>query len=122
MLERALRIYEEQLGREHSLYAYGLNNLASYYMHTAQYREAKLYYQSALELCKIRFGTESRNYQVSLRNYELASQLSLIHILFVAGDGAGRKMRFGSRRYSSISRSCSRAISLYCRRSRSHES
>ncbi len=74
MLERALRIYEEQLGREHSLYAYGLNNLASYYMHTAQYREAKLYYQSALELCKIRFGTESRNYQVSLRNYELASQ------------------------------------------------
>lgn len=74
LLERALRIYEENLGREHSLYAYGLNNLASYYMQIAQYGKAKLYYQSALELCRVLFGVESRNYQISLRNYELAGQ------------------------------------------------
>ena len=41
LLERALRIYEEQLGRSHSLYAYGLNNLASYYMATQEYEKAK---------------------------------------------------------------------------------
>ena len=74
LLERALRIYEEQLGRSHSLYAYGLNNLASYYMATQEYEKAKLYYQGALEICKTQFGTESRNYEISLRNYEIASQ------------------------------------------------
>lgn len=74
LLERALRIYEEQLGRSHSLYAYGLNNLAAYYMTAQEYEKAKLYYQGALELCKTRFGTDSHNYEVSLRNYEIASR------------------------------------------------
>lgn len=74
LLERALRIYEEQLGRNHSLYAYGLNNLASYYMTTQEYEKAKRYYQGALEICKTQFGTDSRNYAISLRNYEIASQ------------------------------------------------
>lgn len=74
LLERALRIYEEQLGRSHSLYAYGLNNLAAYYMAVQQYDKAKACYQGALEICKTLFGVDSRNYQVSLRNYEIASQ------------------------------------------------
>ena len=74
LLERALHIYEEQLGRNHSLYAYGMNNLASYYMTTGEYEKAKLYYQGALELCKMLFGEESRNYEISLRNYQLASR------------------------------------------------
>lgn len=74
LLERALRIYEEQLGRNHSLYAYGLNNLAAYYMTTQEYEKAKRYYQGALEICKTQFGTDSRNYAISLRNYEIASQ------------------------------------------------
>lgn len=74
LLERALHIYEEHLGRNHSLYAYGLNNLASYYMSTKDYEKAKMFYKGALEICKTLFGTESRNYEVSLRNYELASQ------------------------------------------------
>ena len=69
-----LHIYEEQLGRNHSLYAYGMNNLASYYMTTGEYEKAKLYYQGALELCKMLFGEESRNYEISLRNYQLASR------------------------------------------------
>ncbi len=74
LLEQALRMYEAQLGREHSLYAYGLNNLASYYMQIGEYGKAKIYYQSAMEICKVLFGVGSRNYEVSLRNYELASQ------------------------------------------------
>lgn len=74
LLERALRIYEDKLGREHSLYAYGLNNLASYYMTTGDFEKAIVYYQSALEICKTLFGVDSRNYEVSLRNYQIASQ------------------------------------------------
>ena len=74
LLERALRMYETYLGREHSLYAYGLNNLASYYMTIGQYDNAAVYYQSALKLCEILFGVESRNYQISLQNYEIASR------------------------------------------------
>ena len=74
LLERALRIYEDKLGREHSLYAYGLNNLASYYMTTGDFEKATVYYQSALEICKTLFGVDSRNYEVSLRNYQIASQ------------------------------------------------
>lgn len=74
LLERALRIYEEHLGRNHSLYAYGLNNLASYYMAMADYEKAKMYYKGALEICKELFGIESRNYEISLHNYELASK------------------------------------------------
>lgn len=74
LLERALRIYEEHLGREHSLYAYGLNNLASYYMTAADYEKAKMYYKGALEICKTLFGVDSRNYEISLYNYERASE------------------------------------------------
>lgn len=74
LLERALDMYEEYLGREHSLYAYGLNNLASYYMTVGQYDNAAVYYQSVLKLCETLFGTESRNYQVSVQNYEIASR------------------------------------------------
>ncbi len=74
LLERALHIYEAYLGQEHSLYAYGLNNLAAYYMDLAQYQEAAVYYQRVLQLCEKRFGTDSRNYQISLQNYEIASR------------------------------------------------
>ena len=74
LLERALQMYEAYLGREHSLYAYGLNNLASYYMTVGQYDNAAVYYQSTLRLCETLFGVESRNYQVSVQNYEIASR------------------------------------------------
>ena len=74
LLERALGMYEQYLGREHSLYAYGLNNLASYYMDLEQYENAEVYYQSVLNLCETLFGVESRNYQVSKQNYEIASR------------------------------------------------
>ncbi len=74
LLQRALVLYETYLGQQHSLYAYGLNNLASYYMDLEEYDKAAVYYQSVLNLCETLFGVESRNYQVSLQNYEIASQ------------------------------------------------
>ena len=76
LLERALRIYEAVLGQGHSLYAYGLNNLASYYMDIAQYDNAAVYYESVLRLCETLFGVESRNYQISKQNYEIASRMA----------------------------------------------
>ena len=74
LLERALRMYEQYLGQGHSLYAYGLNNLASYYMDLEQYDNAAVYYQSVLNLCETLFGVDSRNYQISKQNYEIASR------------------------------------------------
>lgn len=76
LLERALRIYEAVLGQGHSLYAYGLNNLASYYMDIAQYDNAAVYYESVLRLCETLFGVESRNYQISKQNYEIAGRMA----------------------------------------------
>lgn len=76
LLERALRIYENVLGQGHSLYAYGLNNLASYYMDLKQYDNAAVYYKSVLNLCETLFGVESRNYQISKQNYEIACRLA----------------------------------------------
>ena len=45
-------------------------------MTIGQYDNAAVYYQSALKLCEILFGVESRNYQISLQNYEIASRMA----------------------------------------------
>lgn len=74
MLLRALSIYEQELGTTHSLYAYGLNNLASYYMDVEDYEKAVDYYRDALEICEKQFGIGSRNYMISRNNYEIAGR------------------------------------------------
>lgn len=43
-------------------------------MTTGDFEKAIVYYQSALEICETLFGVDSRNYEVSLRNYQIASQ------------------------------------------------
>lgn len=72
MLQRAIGIYAEELGTGHSLYAYGLNNLASYYMDVRDYSRAVEYYRRTLEICERQFGPESRNYSISRNNYDIA--------------------------------------------------
>ena len=68
LLAEALDIYERALGREHSLYAYGLNNLAAYYFTISSFEQAAECYYQSLASCRKLFGTHSRNYVVSLRN------------------------------------------------------
>ena len=74
LLKGALQIYGEKLGENHSLYAYGLNNLAAYYMTSGNYELAGIFYKRSLDICTVLFGKDSRNYDISRRNYEYAVQ------------------------------------------------
>lgn len=71
LLQQALEIYGQQLGKQHSLYAYGLNNLGAYHVSIGNMQEAQGCYQQAAEICAVLFGTDSPNYQIVIKNLQL---------------------------------------------------
>ena len=85
---RALAIYEQQVGPEHLLVAYPLNNLASLYCEQGKYTEAELLFQRALHIWEQALGvhhpktTETRKRLIALLHtmgqHEQAAQLEAV--------------------------------------------
>ena len=63
----AVKNYEMTVGTKHSLYVYGLNNLAGIYFSLGEYQKAKERFEEAIKLCAELFGKASKNYE-SLKN------------------------------------------------------
>jgi len=69
--QRALTIFEQQLGTEHPITARSLNGLASLYWSQGKYREAELIFQRALTTLEQRLGTEHPITATCLNNLAL---------------------------------------------------
>ena len=69
LLQRALAIYEQELGPTHPNTASSLNNLAGLYESQCQYSEALPLYQRALAICKQELGPDHPNTVTIRENY-----------------------------------------------------
>ena len=70
----AVKNYEQTVGSKHSLYVYGLNNIAGIYFSLGEYQKAQERFEEALELCAELFGKKSKNYESLKKNLELTKE------------------------------------------------
>jgi len=68
LYQRALSIYEQELGADHSWAATSLNNLAALYRDQGKYEQAEPLYQRALSICEQQLGPDHPNTALSLNN------------------------------------------------------
>ncbi len=71
LYRRSFDIYEKALGKDHSLVAQSLNNLASLYRTQGRYDEAEPLYQRSLAIYEKALGTEHPDVATSLNNLAL---------------------------------------------------
>jgi tetratricopeptide (TPR) repeat protein len=69
LLERSLKIFESEYGRDHPALLRGLNNLATAYAFTRRRKEADATFRRALALAEQHLGTNNPTYGSVLTNY-----------------------------------------------------
>lgn len=67
-LNKSLKIFEDNLGMEHPLYAASLNNMAVYYFNERDLKNSLKYFELSAEISKKTMGIESDNYKNTLSN------------------------------------------------------
>lgn len=67
-LNKSLKIFEDNLGMEHPLYAASLNNMAIYYFNERDLNKSLKYFELSAEISKKTMGIESDNYKNILSN------------------------------------------------------
>jgi tetratricopeptide (TPR) repeat protein/nucleoside phosphorylase len=85
LIQRALLIYEQQLGPDHPNTASSLHNLADLYRSQGKYAEAEPLYQRALSICEQQMGTEHPTTAVMLNSlanlYEIQGKYAEAELL-----------------------------------------
>ena len=66
--KKALKIYEEVLGKNNSAYASVLNNLGSHYLLTGEYEEAKTIFTEALSIIESIYGRDHHHFLMVTSN------------------------------------------------------
>lgn len=69
-LNKAIDIFEKNVGTEHPLYSASLNNMAIYYYNERELNKAIKFFERAAEISKKTMGVDSDNYKNILSNIE----------------------------------------------------
>ncbi|KXA14750.1 DUF4037 domain-containing protein [Fusobacterium nucleatum] len=69
-LNKAIDIFEKNVGTEHPLYSASLNNMAIYYYNERELNKAIKFFERAAEISKKTIGVDSDNYKNILSNIE----------------------------------------------------
>ena len=73
-LNKAIDIFEKNVGPEHSLYSASLNNMAIYYYNERKLNKAIEFFERAAEISKKTMGVDSDNYKNILSNIEFIKE------------------------------------------------
>lgn len=73
-LNKAIDIFEKNVGTEHPLYSASLNNMAIYYYNERELNKAIDFFERAAEISKKTMGVDSDNYKNILSNIEFIKE------------------------------------------------
>ena len=73
-LNKAIDIFEKNVGTEHPLYSASLNNMAIYYYNEGKLNRAIEFFERATEISKKTMGVDSDNYKNILSNIEFIKE------------------------------------------------
>ena len=73
-LNKAIDIFEKNVGTEHPLYSASLNNMAIYYYNERELNKAIEFFERAAEISKKTMGVDSDNYKNILSNIEFIKE------------------------------------------------
>lgn len=73
-LNKAIDIFERNVGTEHPLYSASLNNMAIYYYNERELNKATEFFERASEISKKTMGVDSDNYKNILSNIEFIKE------------------------------------------------
>ena len=73
-LNKAIEIFEKNVGTEHPLYSASLNNMAIYYYNERELNKAIEFFKRAAEISKKTMGVDSDNYKNILSNIEFIKE------------------------------------------------
>jgi len=76
LIEEALGIFEEVVGKGHSLYGSSLNNLAAFCYDQQKYEKARALFAASLQICEQSYGRKSKYYASSITNLGIANEKS----------------------------------------------
>ncbi len=74
VLDKSLKLIENTVGKEHSLYSASLNNMAVQYYNEEEFEKALKYFEESAEICRRSFGENSGNYKSLLHNIEIVKE------------------------------------------------
>ena len=74
VLDKSLKLIENTVGKEHSLYSASLNNMAVQYYNEGEFKKALKYFEESAEICRRSFGENSGNYKSLLQNIEIVKE------------------------------------------------
>ena len=74
VLDKSLKLIENTVGKEHSLYSASLNNMAVQYYNEEEFEKALKYFEESAEICRKSFGENSGNYKSLLHNIEIVKE------------------------------------------------